>query len=494
MASLQTTPGTAEPLSDFFARAARPEARTVEGAALFQQMGFCLRVLEQVADVLAVVAAVYCGNEFYLRLGWGQAHYRRLDVVMCGAGFGLLFVILLERHGAYRASVSLLAIRETERVLRATLEGLLVALVIAYFSLTPVSRLLILISVLCVPLFVMVEKLQSYRLMQGLRKQGIATRRTVILGAGAVGRRIYSALLRSPRFGLEPVAFVDDDPEKQGLTIYESSYQRKQALQVQAGPVCPELLRELRASVVVIAAPGMSRDGLRRLTEQVAAAGASTYFVPTGFLEAGYWIDYTELDGTMLAHFSDGSRPFHAFSKRVLDLSIAIVALLVFGPLLAGIALGVKLSSAGPVFFRQLRVGQNGVRFEMYKFRTMFTRAPQYARSPESGMDPRITSLGRWLRRLSLDELPQLINVLWGEMSLVGPRPEMPFIVERYTTAQRRRLVVKPGITGLWQLSADRDRAIHENLEYDLYYVRNRSLWMDCAILLHTFIFAARGI
>ncbi len=139
-------------------------------------------------------------------------------------------------------------------------------------------------------------------------------------------------------------------------------------------------------------------------------------------------------------------------------------------------------------------MGKNGRRFPMYKFRTMYCDAPQYSYSPGAGDDPRITPAGRFLRRTSLDELPQLVNVLLGHMSLVGPRPEMPFIVAQYTSLQRRRLTAKPGITGLWQLSADRAFPIHENLEYDLYYVRHRSLFMDMAILLHTLLFAGRGI
>jgi lipopolysaccharide/colanic/teichoic acid biosynthesis glycosyltransferase len=124
----------------------------------------------------------------------------------------------------------------------------------------------------------------------------------------------------------------------------------------------------------------------------------------------------------------------------------------------------------------------------------MLTDAPQYDYSPTSTADPRITRIGRFLRRTSLDELPQIMNVLKGEMSLVGPRPEMPFIVEGYNALHRLRLMVKPGITGLWQLSADRASPIHENIEYDLYYIRNRCFFMDLAILLHTVIFAAKGI
>ena len=130
----------------------------------------------------------------------------------------------------------------------------------------------------------------------------------------------------------------------------------------------------------------------------------------------------------------------------------------------------------------------------MFKFRTMYREAPPYAYSPNVSDDDRITKVGRFLRRTSLDELPQLLNVLLGNMSLVGPRPEMPFIVKTYTAFHFQRLQVKPGITGLWQLSGDRNYLIHENVEYDLYYIKNRNFFMDLAILLHTTIFAMRGI
>jgi lipopolysaccharide/colanic/teichoic acid biosynthesis glycosyltransferase len=163
-------------------------------------------------------------------------------------------------------------------------------------------------------------------------------------------------------------------------------------------------------------------------------------------------------------------------------------------PLFLFLATLIKLDSKGPALFRQERVGLSRRRFKMFKFRTMYTEVPAYAHSPRESDDRRITRLGRFLRRTSLDELPQLLNVLRGDMSLVGPRPEMPFIVETYTERHAQRLQVKPGITGLWQLSGDRNYLIHENMEYDLYYIQHRNFFMDLAILLHTTIFAMRGI
>jgi lipopolysaccharide/colanic/teichoic acid biosynthesis glycosyltransferase len=163
-------------------------------------------------------------------------------------------------------------------------------------------------------------------------------------------------------------------------------------------------------------------------------------------------------------------------------------------PVMAIISLAIKLDSPGPILFKQKRVGRYGLLFDLYKFRSMFADSPPYAVNPGSLDDPRITRVGRFLRKSSLDELPQLVNVLKGEMSLVGPRPEMPFIVEQYDAEHKERLKALPGITGLWQLSGDRRKAIHENMEYDLYYLYNRSFFLDVTILFQTFVFAFRGL
>ncbi len=319
----------------------------------------------------------------------------------------------------------------------------------SYFSALALSRLVIAFAAITVPTFVMLEKWEAYRGMRILRRKGFGARRAVILGAGTLGRRVYSALVRSPKFGLDPVAFVDDDPQKCGLEIYESSYQHKHAVKVMAGPVCPELLRQLNASVLVMATADADRDAMVPVLAQLSAAGVNTYFVSKDFSEPGYWIDYAELDGVMLAHLSKPRTGFiYEPAKRLLDVAGAAICLAVLAPLLCIIAALVKFTSPGPVLFRQNRVGKDGRLFSMYKFRTMFRDAPRYAYSPKRGDDPHITPVGRILRKTSLDELPQILNVLLGDMSLVGPRPEMPFIVEQYTPLQRQRLSVKPGITG----------------------------------------------
>ncbi|ADV83384.1 Undecaprenyl-phosphate galactose phosphotransferase [Terriglobus saanensis SP1PR4] len=183
----------------------------------------------------------------------------------------------------------------------------------------------------------------------------------------------------------------------------------------------------------------------------------------------------------------------YVFSKRLVDLLVSSVLLVLLLPVFILFALLICVSSPGPALFVQRRVGQNGKLFRMYKFRSMSSGARRYERSPQTSSDPRITKIGRILRQTSLDELPQLINVFRGEMSLVGPRPEMPFVVRSYNARQRQRLRVMPGITGLWQLSRDRAFPIHENIHHDLSYIRSRTLYMDLAILIHTLFFAMRG-
>jgi lipopolysaccharide/colanic/teichoic acid biosynthesis glycosyltransferase len=197
---------------------------------------------------------------------------------------------------------------------------------------------------------------------------------------------------------------------------------------------------------------------------------------------------------SMSASAVDPIAPLHyAVAKRTADVIVSSLLLLLLAPVFFLIAVLVWLDSPGPIFFIQKRVGRNGQLFDMYKFRSMYVTAPRYGLSPTQSSDRRITSVGRYLRRTSLDELPQLINVFLGNMSLVGPRPEMPFIVRRYNSRQRQRLRVIPGITGLWQLSADRAFPIHENIHYDLSYIQHRTFFMDLAILIHTPLRAWRG-
>ena len=176
---------------------------------------------------------------------------------------------------------------------------------------------------------------------------------------------------------------------------------------------------------------------------------------------------------------------FYLLTKRALDLTVAAMGMIAVAPVMALIVLAVRRDSPGPALFRQQRIGRWGEPFQVYKFRTMTVDSPTFGSKPRAFDDDRLTRVGRLLRRTSLDELPQLFNVLCGEMSLVGPRPEQPFLVARYEEWQRERLQVLPGMTGWWQVNG-RKQPMHDHVDEDLYYVRNRSFWLDLMILYQT--------
>jgi undecaprenyl phosphate N,N'-diacetylbacillosamine 1-phosphate transferase len=186
----------------------------------------------------------------------------------------------------------------------------------------------------------------------------------------------------------------------------------------------------------------------------------------------------------------------HALVKRVFDVLVSGLLLVVLAPLLAGLAAAIRLTSAGPALFRQERAGQAGRPFTFYKFRTMRPEADPFGPSPKSGADPRLTRFGRFLREYSLDELPQLVNIFKGDMSLVGPRPLYVAQIAEWDERQKKRLLVKPGLTGLAQVSGRGALTREEKLELDVRYVERASLGLDAWILLMTFVrvFVRRGI
>ncbi|TNM36342.1 sugar transferase [Nocardioides albidus] len=264
---------------------------------------------------------------------------------------------------------------------------------------------------------------------------------------------------------------------------------------------CAPTARVIGADAVILAPdPATSAADLQRLCWSLEEAGVAI-FVWTGLLSSP--VGRTRLDvgeQLPLLHLGAPRRlgPSHCV-KHALDRTVAALALLGLAPLLLALAIAVRLDSPGPAFFRQTRVGRNDVPFTMWKLRTMSSGLAGGATSTDlvdlneaSGplfkirRDPRVTRVGRWLRRTSLDELPQLINVVLGQMSLVGPRPALPCEVEAYQPDVRHRLVVRPGITGLWQVSGRSDLSWEETVRLDQQYVDNWSLLLDVRILVRT--------
>lgn len=189
----------------------------------------------------------------------------------------------------------------------------------------------------------------------------------------------------------------------------------------------------------------------------------------------------------ILQNIAPNSRGIYLIFKKIIDLITALLALIIFSPVWIIIAVIIKLTDGGKIIFAQERTGKNGKLFTCYKFRTMYPHVEGYEFAPTSLTDKRITKIGRLLRRTSLDEIPQFFNVLKGEMSLIGPRPEMEFITKKYKEKEKLRLLISPGITGLWQVMGRKDLPLHENVEYDLYYIEHQSIRLDLMIIFKTF-------
>ena len=454
-------------------------------------------VVQAALDFLAVLAALSIAYKGYRLLGLGvHVYYPRSQYLLTASAVAAGFVLLMERYELYRPDSSLLHIRETEAVLRGAGLSMAVFFISAYalFRFNP-SRWIIALAFVLVVALVLAQRVISYGILRRLHLRGYGVDRVLIAGASQAGTQVFRKLAQSPRAGLIPVAFVDDTIAR-GTQVYESSYGRRKFLPVVGTTDELEaILSRLQITRLILTDHESRPLEFERISGLCERLGVRISFVPLQYRLNQHQVAYQDFDGVMLAeiHPVQETAVFRV-TKRLFDVVLGSLFLLGLAPVMAAIGAAILITGGRPIFFRQDRAGHFGEIFQMFKFRSMYRNAAVYAPCPKDTADPRITSVGRFLRRTSLDELPQLFNVLRGEMSLVGPRPEMPFIVEQYTPAQRERLLAKPGLTGLWQISADRAFEIHENIDYDLYYIRNRSILLDIVILLHTAVFAIRGV
>lgn len=333
-----------------------------------------------------------------------------------------------------------------------------------------------------------------------IRAGGRNQRKVIIYGAGQLGQLVAINITRRPWTGLKIVGFLDDDPAKHGQEVVGYPI---------LGPAAmgAEIIQKRSIDEVIITLPAAAYPSLTNFILGIQRFPINIRVVPDLLQVVAVKARIEDLWGIPVIGIRqpviDG---FDAFIKRFVDLSGAAIGLLLMGPAMAVIALLIKLDSPGPVFFIQERVGQNGKTFRMFKFRTMVSNAERLldrlidVDNLDQPMfkiknDPRVTRVGRWLRRTSLDELPQLFNVLRGEMSLVGPRPEEKRIVEQYSYWHRQRLAAKPGITGPMQIGGRGDLSMDERVSLEVDYIENYSLLLDFEIILRTVpaVLFARG-
>ena len=447
-----------------------------------------------VSDLLLTLIALFLATQFRWYLPVGQPLSPRLVQLPPGVYaltlsiWAVVFLLL----SVYDDRKNLRAVDEFQRLVVATGFSVLVLAGALYLTYREVSRLLFAYFALLdvgMPLGFRILLRLAIR-MAGERRHG--EERVLIIGAGKVGQEVGERVRKRGWAGLALVGYLDDDPAKQGQVFH-------------GAPVLGTLADARRVvqaegvHQVVVALPLRAHQELARLVLALGECPVQVRVVPDFFDLAFFRATIEDFDGVPLIGLRDPAIDgFNRLVKRAFDLVLSTILLIVCLPIMAVIAVAIKLDSpGGPILFKQQRVGENGALFWMYKFRSMVPdaekRQHEVIRYTEDGKvihkvpdDPRVTRVGRFIRRTSLDELPQLFNVLKGEMSLVGPRPELPWLVEQYEAWQRKRFAVPPGITGWWQISGRSERLMHLHTEDDLYYIQHYSPLLDLQILWKT--------
>jgi len=316
---------------------------------------------------------------------------------------------------------------------------------------------------------------------------------TVILGANETGKLVLRTIREQPGLGLKPVAFIDPASSEHALL----------GLPVLAGldSIRGFVNRACHAYAIVALPDRMSNELIRFIEQQVAPQVAHVLVIPRLFEWSNFWVRPKSLGNMLGLEIPQATSSNHEVSKRILDVIVSGTLLLMLLPLFVFIAIAIKLTSPGRVLFGHRRIGLSGSYFKAWKFRTMLDNPDavlerhlrecpeareEWAQNQKIRNDPRVTKVGRFLRKTSLDELPQLWNILRNEMSLVGPRPIVQAEIERYGAAFDLYTRVKGGLTGLWQVSGRNNTTYEERVRLDAMYVRNWSVWLDLFILYRT--------
>jgi Undecaprenyl-phosphate glucose phosphotransferase len=355
------------------------------------------------------------------------------------------------------------------------------------------SRLHVLIFGVLASVYLVALRLAIYMVLRRARQHGQNTRRVLIVGAGKAGQRLSRAFRHYPWMGFEVVGFLDDRGPGIPAEPPDPFYPQQEAPPNILGAIADigEVMeREETIDMVYAALPLTAADKIEQVAEACSVHTASLALVPDLFhLDLLLNSRISDVDGLPVIHLLDEA-PFdlRTIAKRAIDIAFSLAVIVLVSPLMLLVALAVKLSSPGPVFYRQERMGLNGQTFSMIKFRSMPVNAEAASGAVWSTPgESRATPVGAFLRRTSLDELPQFLNVLLGDMSVVGPRPERPVLIEGFRHQIPNYMLrhkMKAGITGWAQVNGWRgDTSLHKRIEFDLYYIQNWSLGLDLKIM-----------
>ena len=432
-----------------------------------------------------------------------------IDIPIAATLFAFIWVGVLWSLGLYRLRVRWSLLAEARDIARATIVAVAVTLSMLFvLHQDNVSRLFLGILFVAQPAVTLAGRALLRYWFDTLRRRGLNTSYMLIAGTGTLAQSFADSVESHPALGMRVVGHLtvpgnglratdDHGPEGPRMTGEDGQ-------QVVSRPIIGSIheigavFRSRIIDEVAVCLPPDSAHYLEPIIAMAADEGKTVRVPSDPDQEVLSFAAQEEFEGFLVRSVvHDSQREAELVVKRLLDLAAGAAAFLVLSPLLVATGLVIRLKEGSPVLFRQTRVGRHGRPFTIYKFRTMVPDAEDRfeevaAQSDTQGAafkmndDPRVTPLGRFLRRSSIDELPQLINVLRGEMSLVGPRPAPPREVESYDIWHRRRLSMRPGMTGLWQVESRMDHHFDDRAELDLRYIDQWSLWMDLGILVRT--------
>lgn len=447
------------------------------------------------ADIVCALAA---GMLALLVRFDGQRHLPA-DYLSISVGLPVAWLAAAMLAGAYDRRFIGIGSDEFRRVLNAALSLTAAVAIVSYAAKLQVARGYVVIALPAATVFDLVARHLLRKRLHRMRRSGLCMRKVVAVGHRGAVHNLITELHRDRHHGLKVVAACLPDGR---LTLQEVA---GVGVAGNLNDVVLAVQQSAADTVAVLSCPEIDGIRLRRLAWQLEKTGTDLCVAPALMDVAGPRTTIRQVAGLPLLHVD---HPELAGARQVLkalfDKLAAVAGLVLLAPLLAGIAVLIRSRDGGPVLFRQTRVGKNGRMFTVYKFRTMVIDAEERKAqlTPHNELDgllfkmrsdPRVTATGARLRRYSLDELPQLLNVLIGDMSLVGPRPPLPEEVAAYGDYVRRRLAVKPGLTGLWQVNGRSDLSWEESVRLDLRYVENWSFALDLQILWKTWSAVFRG-